>query len=217
MHTHTGCICLAFLHCALSNVHPKRLPKKMRSCIGCIYLAFLQCAYLNVSSNHLPYMLQSYTGCICLTSYQFLSLSFYIVIVFTQVKNFKIFIHHYYPRYKWEKKERWTLNLSTTDVLVLPNLNWTLLWIKRKKGKWNYHWQPLYRHFLIIKKSILIAFIPGITFKCFSMCIYHSLIRGSVKISFLTQLLFIEFSGEWRSLIWHPSLFFLPTNNMCFF
>ena len=45
MHSHTGCICLAFLHCVFSNVSANRLPEQMHSRIGCIYLAFLHCGF----------------------------------------------------------------------------------------------------------------------------------------------------------------------------
>ena len=49
--SHIGCICLAFLHCAFSNVFSKRLHKKMQSHIGCICLNFLHFAFSNMSSN----------------------------------------------------------------------------------------------------------------------------------------------------------------------
>ena len=36
MHTHTGCICLTFLHCVFSNEFLNWLPEKMHSHTGCI-------------------------------------------------------------------------------------------------------------------------------------------------------------------------------------
>ena len=40
MQSHTGCICLTFLHCAFSNVSSNCLPEKRQSHIGCIRLTF---------------------------------------------------------------------------------------------------------------------------------------------------------------------------------
>ena len=51
MQSHTGCICLTFLHCAFFNVSPNRLPEWMQSHSGCICLTFLHCAFSNVSLN----------------------------------------------------------------------------------------------------------------------------------------------------------------------
>ena len=65
MQSHTDCICLAFLHCAFSNVSSDRLPEKMHSHIGCI---FLHCVFSNVFSKRLHERMQSHTDCICLTS-----------------------------------------------------------------------------------------------------------------------------------------------------
>ena len=35
MHSHKGCICLAFLHCVFSNESSNGLPEKMQSHIDC--------------------------------------------------------------------------------------------------------------------------------------------------------------------------------------
>ena len=66
MHSHTGCICLTFLRCVLSNVSSNDLPEKRHSHIGCICMAFLHCEFSNESSNCLPERMQSHIGCICL-------------------------------------------------------------------------------------------------------------------------------------------------------
>ena len=50
-HSHTGYVCLAFLHCAFSNVSSNGLQQKMHSHIGCICLTFLHCALSQVSST----------------------------------------------------------------------------------------------------------------------------------------------------------------------
>ena len=65
--SHIGCICLAFLHCAFSNVSSNGLHERMHSHIGSIYLAFLHCAFSNASSNGLHQKRHSHIGCICLT------------------------------------------------------------------------------------------------------------------------------------------------------
>ena len=39
MHSHTGCICLAFLHCGFSYVSSNGLPE-LHTHIGCIYATF---------------------------------------------------------------------------------------------------------------------------------------------------------------------------------
>ena len=57
VHTHTCCICFAFLHCVFSNVSSNPLPDRMQSHIG---------ALSGVSSNDLPERMRSLTGCICL-------------------------------------------------------------------------------------------------------------------------------------------------------
>ena len=77
MHSHTGCICLAFLQCVFSNVSWKCLPKKRQSHMGCICWTFPHCAFSSVSLNRLSKRTYSYTGCICLTSHlcHFLSFS----------------------------------------------------------------------------------------------------------------------------------------------
>ena len=67
MHSHTGCICLAFHHYVFSNVSSNGLHERMHSHIGCICLTFLQCVFSCVSSNYLHVMIHSRTGCICLT------------------------------------------------------------------------------------------------------------------------------------------------------
>ena len=54
MQSHTGCICLTFLHCEFSNDPSNRLHNRMHSCIGCICLTFLYCVVLNSSGfSHL--------------------------------------------------------------------------------------------------------------------------------------------------------------------
>jgi len=50
---------------ASSNVYSTCLPERMYSHTGCICLAFLHCAFLNVSSNCLPERMHSHIGCIC--------------------------------------------------------------------------------------------------------------------------------------------------------
>ena len=42
-HSHTGCICLTFLHCGFSGVSSNGLPERMHSHIGCICLTYLHC------------------------------------------------------------------------------------------------------------------------------------------------------------------------------
>ena len=68
MHSHTGCICLAFLHRAFSNVSSNGLPEKRQSHIGCICLAFLHCVFSNGSSNGLYEKMHSDIDCIYLRS-----------------------------------------------------------------------------------------------------------------------------------------------------
>ena len=46
--SHTGCICLIFLHCGCSNVFSNHLPEWMHSHTECIYLTFLHCVFWNV-------------------------------------------------------------------------------------------------------------------------------------------------------------------------
>ena len=62
MHSHTGCICLSFLHCVFSNVSSNCLLEWMQSHIGCIYMIFLQCVFSNVSSKRLHAKMYSHTG-----------------------------------------------------------------------------------------------------------------------------------------------------------
>ena len=66
MHSHTGCIYLAFRRCVFSNVSSKCLHERMHSHIGCICLTFLRCAFLNVFLICLPERMHSHTGSICL-------------------------------------------------------------------------------------------------------------------------------------------------------
>ena len=66
MHSHIGCICSTFLHCAFPNVSSSHLPPRMKSHTGCICLTFPHCAFSNASSYCLPERMQSHTGCICL-------------------------------------------------------------------------------------------------------------------------------------------------------
>ena len=63
MQSHTDNICLTFLHCAFSNVSSKRLHKRMQSHIGCICLTFLHCAFSNVSSNCLHLKISLVLAC----------------------------------------------------------------------------------------------------------------------------------------------------------
>ena len=67
MHSHIGCICLTFLHCASSNVTSNCLPEMMLNHIGCICLTFLHCVFSNAFSKCLLEMMHNHIGCICLT------------------------------------------------------------------------------------------------------------------------------------------------------
>ena len=67
MQSHTGCICLSFLHRALLNVSSHGLHHMRHSHIGCICSTFPHCVFSNVSSNCLPERMQSHIGCICST------------------------------------------------------------------------------------------------------------------------------------------------------
>ena len=69
MHSHTGCICLTFLHCGFSNVFSKRLHKRMHSHTGCICLIFLQCVFSNEPSDGLHERMHTHIGCIGLISF----------------------------------------------------------------------------------------------------------------------------------------------------
>ena len=97
MHSHIGCICLAFLHCAFSDVSSNGLPQRMHSHIGCICLAFLHCAFSNVSSSGLLEMRHSRIGCICVTfllHYWFSQGNININPSFTNIIIFNMLIHH---------------------------------------------------------------------------------------------------------------------------
>ena len=60
MHSHTGCICVAFLHCVFSFVSSNDMSVRMYSRIGCICVAFPHCAFLNVSSRRLDERMHSH-------------------------------------------------------------------------------------------------------------------------------------------------------------
>ena len=66
-HSHNGCICRTFLHCAFSNASLNCLPEKMHNHIGSICMTFLHRAFSNVTSNHLHEKRHSHIGCIYLT------------------------------------------------------------------------------------------------------------------------------------------------------
>ena len=70
MQSHTGYICLIFLHCVFSNAPSNCLPEKMHSLIGCICLIFRHCVFSDVSTNHLHVKMHNYTDCICSTCLQ---------------------------------------------------------------------------------------------------------------------------------------------------
>ena len=59
MHSHIGCICLVFPHCAFSSVSSNCLHEGRQSHIGCICLTFLHCAFSNVSSKSY----ETFMGC----------------------------------------------------------------------------------------------------------------------------------------------------------
>ena len=67
MHSRIGYMCLAFLHCAFSNVLSNCLPENRHSHIGYICLAFLHCVFSNELSNYLPWRMHSRIDCICVT------------------------------------------------------------------------------------------------------------------------------------------------------
>ena len=68
MHSHTGCICVAFLHCMFSYVSSNDMSVRVHSRIGCICVGFPHCAFLNVSSRRLDERMHSHIGYNCLTS-----------------------------------------------------------------------------------------------------------------------------------------------------
>ena len=66
MQSHTGYICLTFLHCVFSNVSSNRLHEMMHNHIGCICSTLLHCVLSNVPSNSLPWRMYIHIGCIYL-------------------------------------------------------------------------------------------------------------------------------------------------------
>ena len=64
MRSHTGNICLIYLHCVFSNEPLTRWPKWMHSYIGGSCLTFLHCGFSNESSNNLALRMHSYICCI---------------------------------------------------------------------------------------------------------------------------------------------------------
>ena len=76
IHSHTSCICWAFLQCVFSCVSSNCLREMLHNHNGCICLTFLQCVFLCVSSNDLPEMMHSHKTCICLIFLFCLSLLF---------------------------------------------------------------------------------------------------------------------------------------------
>ena len=67
LHSHTGFICLTFLHCVFSNASSNVLPERRHKPISCIYLTFLHCVFSNVSAKQCHRQLQSRIGCIFFT------------------------------------------------------------------------------------------------------------------------------------------------------
>ena len=73
MHNHIDCICLTFLHCALSNVSSKCLDLKRQThiCFDFSLLSVIKCFLKELGSkqalNCLPEQMQSHIGCILLT------------------------------------------------------------------------------------------------------------------------------------------------------
>ena len=70
MHSHTGCIYLAFLHCVLLNATSNHLTGKIYNHTGSIDVSFLHCVFSNGSSNGLSEKMHSHIGCICLAFLQ---------------------------------------------------------------------------------------------------------------------------------------------------
>ena len=68
MHSHTGYICLTFLHCAFPNVYSKSLDQRRQSHTGCIFLAIRHRVFSKASSNRLPERRLIHIGCIYLAS-----------------------------------------------------------------------------------------------------------------------------------------------------
>ena len=67
MHSHTGCIYLAFLCCGLPNVSSDGLPVGKQSHTVCICSTFAPCGLSHVSSSWIHHGMHSHIGCICLT------------------------------------------------------------------------------------------------------------------------------------------------------
>ena len=67
MHSHTGCIYLAFLCCGLPNVSSDGLPVRKQSHTVCICSTFAPCGLSHVSSSWIHHGMHSHIGCICLT------------------------------------------------------------------------------------------------------------------------------------------------------
>ena len=79
------------------DVSSNGLPQRMHSHIGCICLAFLHCAFSNVSSSGLLEMRHSRIGCICVTfllHYWFSQGNININPSFTNIIIFNMLIHH---------------------------------------------------------------------------------------------------------------------------
>ena len=64
LHKHRDGICLAFLHCVFSNASSNLLPERMHVHTCYICMIFLRCVFSNVSSKRLREEMHSYTGCI---------------------------------------------------------------------------------------------------------------------------------------------------------
>ena len=107
--SHTGCICLIFLHCVFSYVFSTNLDQSMQSHTGCICLAFLHCVFSYVSSKNLDQSMQSHTGCICLI----LCHCFYL---------FQVFSHWYWLNFGHYFQDFFPLP-QNFDVKVCSSLN----------------------------------------------------------------------------------------------
>ena len=76
MHSHTGCICMAFLHCVLEHDQSSPFSQRMRNHNrDCTCLAFVRCLSLYASSNCLPGMMQNHIDDICLVSLHYVLLN----------------------------------------------------------------------------------------------------------------------------------------------
>ena len=115
MQSHTGCICLTFLHCVYSNVFSNRLPVKMQSYIGCICLTFIHSVFSNVSSNCLPEKKHNYTGCTCLT---FLQCVFKCILKLTPRPIFLMDSFLVSPQITFRCELKSALNPSRFDVTI---------------------------------------------------------------------------------------------------